>query len=188
MKDAAKRILACDSNSWLEYSASRFDNRLRVDVYYIKNKRRFLVECETKPNLKRLTNKGKRRNSLTYRNTYILIVSSEHFDKHDWWRLKGYFDTVLAYNIELDVFSAKIDLRLFGLFQDRVFNLVTPIYRSRSARDLYRFCWRTKNRIIYSFRGFIQCRACKLGIETPWVFCPKFDCPDSVPYSSKYYE
>lgn len=188
MKDAVKRMLAGESRTWIEYSASRFDNRLRVDIHYTKNKRDFLVECETKPNIKRLIKKGKRRNSLTYRNTYILIVPSKHFEKHDWLRLRGYFDIVLAYDIRLDRFSMKRDLRLFGSLQDRIFDLATPIYRGRRARNLYWSCYRSKNLILYSLRDFIHCKACKLGIETPWIFCPKYDCPDSVPYSEYYYE
>jgi hypothetical protein len=77
MKDAVIRCLVGDDIYWTERYI--WLNTLRVDVEYVKNRQRFLVECETRPSIKRLIDKGKRRNRIPYRNLYLLVVPVERY-------------------------------------------------------------------------------------------------------------
>jgi hypothetical protein len=144
MKDAVKRDLVGDCWYETEYTIKRYGAAgLRVDVSFTKNKREYLVECETQPNIKRLVNKGRRRNKISYRTTYFLVVPSEFYKRTDWGQLRGYFDIIFAYDVDRDILTEGQDLRFLG--------------------SLY-----------------VQCTACKLNIPTPWIFCHRDDCPDSV--------
>ncbi len=68
MKDAVIRDIAGDCMYSTEYMIGYPEyGGLRVDVNITKNKRKYLIECETKPNIKRLIDKGKRRNKIPYR-------------------------------------------------------------------------------------------------------------------------
>jgi hypothetical protein len=178
MKHAAERLLAGDSKTWIEETIGKpMESRLRVDVSYRKNKRFFLVECETKPNTKRLIDKGKRRNRLGYRTTYILIVPVSNYRKNDWSSLRGYFDIIYAYDEEHESFTQYRDLRFLGPLQDRLLNLFMPIYKSRHLEDLYWFIMIRKNRVKWALREIIQCNACRIGIDTIWEYCPTMRCP-----------
>ena len=152
---------------------------LIVDVNITKNKREYLVECETRPNIKRLVEKGKRRNSIRCRTVYILVVPMKWYQKLDWHLLKGYFDIVIAYNIEDDVFNGAIDLRFLGSLRDMFLNALVPVYKSDEAKSVIRWIKMKKNLLVYNIKGQIHCIACKHGIPTPWRFCPRDDCLDS---------
>jgi len=98
MKDAVIRHLVKDG--WYRTESRVWYTGLRVDVAYTRNGRRFLVECETQPNVRRLMEKGRRRKRVPYRNVYILVVTLEWFSRLKLRRLKGYFDRVLVYDVE----------------------------------------------------------------------------------------
>ena len=181
MKDAVIRCLVGDDRYWTE--STIWHNTLRVDIEYTKNRRRFLVECETRPGIKRLIDKGKRRNRIPYRNVYLLVVPVERYHDVDWGCLRGYFDMVLAYDAELAVFTDRRDLRLLGPFRDAFLDVLMPIYESEELQALFTWLTIRKNCLIYGTRGFIQCSMCRLGLSSPWIFCPRNGCPHSISYT-----
>jgi hypothetical protein len=181
MKEATIRDICKDSKYWTEYMFGwRGLGGLRVDVNFTRNRREHLVECETRPNMKRLIEKGKRRNKIRYRTVYMLVVPFKWYKKQDWTQLIGYFDIILAYDVGEDAFAERMDLRFLGSLRDTILDIIVPIYRSEAAQSIYWKIVVRKNRIQSAVRTLIQCTTCKLDIETPWIFCSKYDCPDSV--------
>jgi hypothetical protein len=177
MKEAAVRDLAGDSRYWVERSLRC---GLRVDLEYLSKKRKYLVECETRPRIPRLRDKGARRNKISWSNVYVLVVTEKYFWEMDWARLRGYFDVVLAYDPDLDTFTERRDLRFMGVLRDRFLDSVLPVVKSKKVMDtLYRLKIR-KNVLKWKVRTVIQCSACHLHIETPWMFCPRHNCPRST--------
>ena len=184
MKDAVIRDLAWDCRYYTEYSfGQRGYNGLRVDVHYTKKKREYLVECETRPNIKRLIDKGKRRNSIQDRTVYILVVPLRWIQKLEWRRLKGYFDLVIPYNVESGVLGRSYDLRFLGSLRDDFLDALMPVYKSQEVYDIYWWVVIRKNFLKWFLRGIVQCSLCRRGVPTPWEFCPKNDCPDSRPWT-----
>ena len=181
MKDAVIRHLVGDDRYWTENTI--WLNTLRVDVEYVKNRRRFLVECETRPGIKRLIAKGKHRNRVPYRNVYILVVTAEWYRRLEWWRLKTYFDLILVYDVEREQFTDRRDLRFMGWLRDVALDMIVPIYNGERLQHSIHLINRGKNRLKWRVRGFLHCSMCKLGIPSPWLFCPRNDCPDSISYS-----
>jgi len=181
LKDAVKRHHAGGSRCWYESHMLPWGNQgsLRVDVSYRRNKRSYYTECETKPNLSRLVEKGRRRREHYRRTVYNLVVPKSEYNKHDWTRLRGYFDQVFAYDIEKDEFTDAVDLRLLGPLRDAVLDITMPIYWSKEFQSTYRRVKYSENRVYWAVRVILQCSACRLGLPHPWGFCPKDDCPDS---------
>jgi hypothetical protein len=181
MKEAVIRELGKETRYWTEYMFGwRGSGALRVDVCYIRKKRKYLVECETRPSIKRLVEKGKRRKKISHRTVYILVVPIKLYGRLDWRRLKGYFDLIMAFDARVDAFTDTMDLRFLGSVRDAALDVLVPIYLCKSVQSLFRWFRFRKNGLKWAVREVIQCGACKLGIKTPWVFCPRFDCPDSV--------
>lgn len=181
MKDAVIRDLVGDCWYKTEYTINRYGAAgLRVDVSYTKNKRRYLVECETRPNIERLVDKGRRRNNIPYRTMYILVVPSEFYHMIDWGRLRGYFDIIFAYDVDRGMLTEGQDLRFLGSLRDVFLDLWVPFYKSKETQSVYWWFKIRKNLLVCKVRGYVHCTACKLGIPTPWIFCPRHDCPDSV--------
>ena len=110
---------------------------------------------------------------------YILVVPNEWYQKLDWGQLKGYFDLVIAYNVESGVLNDSIDLRFLGSLRDCFLDILIPVTKSDEAESIIRWIRLSKNRLVYTVRGHVQCIACKHNISTPWIFCPRNDCPDS---------
>lgn len=183
MKKAVVRDIGKGSKYWTEYLIGYCGSgSLRVDVNFSKNRRKYLVECETRPKIKRLIQKGKRRNKIRYRTVYILVVTSEWYRKLDWTQLKGYFDIIMSYDVEEDTFTERWDLRFLGPQRDTVLDIIVPIYMSEAVQSIYLRLVMGKNQVKHTIRKLIQCSACRIGIETHWKFCPKFNCPNSVSY------
>ncbi|MFC1803959.1 hypothetical protein ACFL0D_08360 [Thermoproteota archaeon] len=181
MKDAVIRDLVDDGRYSTEYLYGyRGSGALRVDISYTKNKREYLVECETRPNIKRLIDKGKRRNEISYRTMYILVVPSEYYHRIDWRQLHGYFDIIFTYEIDRDMLTERQDLRFLGSLRDVFLNVLVPVYKSNETQSVSRWLVIRKNLLVYELRGYLHCTACKLDIPTPWIFCPRDDCPNSV--------
>ena len=76
------------------------------------------MECETRPNIKRLKAKASLRKKLSYRNNYILITTKDEYNKHDWRQLRGHFDQIYAYDPKKDCITEMTDLRTLGCIQD----------------------------------------------------------------------
>jgi hypothetical protein len=146
MKQAVEDQLAggCYTRTEVEVGRGYRDSGyLRVDVKYHKNSRYFLVECETKPNIKRLIEKALKRKTIQYRTTYLLVVPHEETPKHDWGLLRGSFDKIYSYsNGEL---RQLYDLRRLGWLQDAALNLAMPVVRSWRL-----MCWRNDIRMLMS--------------------------------------
>jgi hypothetical protein len=184
MKEAAIRDLAGDLRHWVESSLSC---GLRVDVEYRRKQRAYLVECETNPSIPRLIKKGINRNKSHMRNVYILVVTESDYLRLEWKRLRGYFDIIMAYDDKLDSLTISRDLRFMGGPRDTVLDTVLPIVKSKKFTKTMDHLSKRKNRFKWALRTFIQCNACRLGVDTPWYFCPKYDCEKSGRYSTESY-
>jgi hypothetical protein len=149
---------------------------LRVDVYYRSHMRYYLFECETKPNIKRLKAKGNKRKQISNNNMYILIVPAEQYLRKDWKQLRGYFDQVICYDEETDNYSAMMDLRILGKLQDIFLDHWMPV-RCTLVKDTYWWLRIRKNLVKTAIRMVVQCSMCKMGIESPWMFCIRNNCP-----------
>ena len=170
-------------NEYLRFESSTGGtraNNLRVDVRYSQNSRTYLVECETRPNIKRLKAKASLRKKLHYRNNYILIVTDSEYRKHDWRQLRGHFDKIYSYDPEKDLITEMTDLRTLGLFQDFFLDLWMPIWITR-LRYHWWVLYRNKNNLRRSIRELIQCSLCRRGLDSPWRYCPIYNCPNSTP-------
>ena len=137
---------------------------LRVDLSYLSSSRHYLVECETKPKIPRLQEKGRRRIKIRYRNVYVLVMPSEEYVKRKWSELRGYFDLVYAYDVKTSSFTAKQDLRALGAFQDVVLDAMMPVIRSKRFRDLRWWLDKKKNMCTH-------CVDCIRGRGSPWPNC-----------------
>ena len=184
LKSAVQRHLAiecvCSYESTLEAWGGA--GSLRADVYYQRCGRRFYVECETSPQIKRLQDKGRRRNRCKDRNMYLLLIPEQFFDLHDWDTLRGYFDQIIAYDVIGDRLTHRVDLRRLGWVRDTVLDAVIPIVSSREARNLRYFVLGKIHHVKWIIRKRVQCTLCRLNLSTPWIFCPRDDCPNSVSY------
>ena len=177
MKRAAVRDLVGGCWQKTEYTyKGRRSSRLRVDVVFVRKWRDHLVECETRPSVKRLMEKGGRRNGLGRRTVYILVVPAERYRRLDIGRLKGYFDQVIAYDAAADEFTCSRDLRFMGSLRDAALDVLVPLHRAISTGPVYNGLRIRKNLLKWAVRGLIQCSACRLGIDTPWIFCPRDGC------------
>jgi hypothetical protein len=156
----------------------RWGLSLRVDVEYTQNMRDYMVECETRPNMRRLKAKGVNRKKIESRNMYILIVPIGEYCKKDWSQLKGYFDKVYGYDEDIDSMAAVMDLRKLGFLQDIFLDHWMPIRRT-VIKDAYRWLRLNKNLVLNGLRRVVQCTLCELGVSSPWEFCPRYDCPRS---------
>jgi hypothetical protein len=77
MKDAVIRDLPKESRYRTEYTLSlRGKGSIRVDVWYKKKKRNYLVECETRPNIGRLVKKGKRSKNINLRSMHMNVIKT----------------------------------------------------------------------------------------------------------------
>ena len=144
---------------------------LRVDVTYSRNRRRYYVECETRPNIKRLRKKGEKRNKNYYRTMYNLIVPSSVFFKRDWRQLHGYFDNVYSYDESADLINDRVDLRTFGRLQDLILDRAMPFFRSPEYEGFARFFWIRKNRVKRYLENQITCLRCCMGKGRPIYYC-----------------
>ena len=180
MKRAAVLYLADGCYCRREYTPKgRGSVGLRVDIQFTRKMRDYMVECETRPSLGRLIKKGERRNRLRGRTIYILTVPEDQWGSVEWRRLRGYFDKVLAYDAEEDSFTFAQDLRTLGPLRDAALDVLMPVILSRRAKSTYHWLRIRKNLLKWNARALIQCTACKLGIETRWIFCPRYNCPDT---------
>lgn len=185
MKDAIMHHHAQNCISEKESTYGKPGETLRVDVRINRNDRRFLFECETMPNLKRLKDKGRRRNLIRYRNVYILVVTEAWYHRLDWGQLRGYFDIILAYNVDSGSFTHRRDLRKLGPQCDSLLDVLVPIYYAKRTQDAMWYVKRRINRVRYSTTAFRQCTCCKLGLPTPWHCCPMDTyCKNSTPCST----
>ena len=177
MKGAVVRYLVDGERYWTESRV--WYSGLRVDVSYMRKRRHFLVECETRPGVKRLVEKGRRRNTVPYRNVYILVVTAEWFRRLELRRLKGYFDRVLVYDDDCDRFTDSRDLRRLGWLRDSALDILVPIYYSKRFQNMLRTITMCKGRFKLWVRMSLQCPMCRLGIPTPWWrFCLRDKCPE----------
>lgn len=175
MKDAVVNHLACGEHCWMECRV--WYCGLRVDVSYYRNRRCFLVECETKSRVKRLLEKGRRRNKVPYRNVYMLVVSVEGFRRLEWRRLKGYFDLVLVYDAEGDRFTNVRDLRCLGWLKDAALDALVPLYYGDEFQCVLRLIHRTRVRFGIWLRDSLECPLCRLGVPTSgWDYCYRDEC------------
>lgn len=144
---------------------------LRVDVKYRKYNRDHLVECETKPNIKRLIGKAEKRHMLGYRNSYLLIIPSEEYPKYDWSRLKGYYDMIYTYSE--GTLRLRRDYRRLGFLQDTVMGLIMPVVESRWVRRLV-----TELTALASVSWDLKiCPMCMLKKPLRGVTCRELYCP-----------
>lgn len=155
------------------------DGYFVVDVYVSRNSRYYYFECETRPSMKRLMEKGEKRKGHLHRNTYTLVVPAELYPRHDWGQLRGYFDAVWAYDAEDEAFTHIHDLRLLGGLRDAALDIIMPLKRSYRYLKL-RWVFKARYfRLKVTLWSFVQCAACKLGVRIGGEFCPRHDCPDS---------
>lgn len=145
------------------------EGSLRVDVMYVKNHRYYLYECETRPNLKRLKEKGRKRSKLHYKTVYSLVVPESMYHRKDWKQLTGYFDIVYSYHVGEDRFTGSQDLRTFGGLQDFVLDIVMPVVRSTWFVNARSWIFRKKNH-------FIHCVYCLLGKRFPLCWSSSDQC------------
>lgn len=170
LKEAVKCHHAGENRCWTEVVHGYVrEGSLRVDVKYVKSHRYYLYECETRPNIKRLKEKGWKRSKLRYKTVYSLVVPESEYSKKDWKQLAGFFDLVYAYNVVEDRFTKKQDLRTLGGLQDFVLDLVMPIARSRWFVSARRWIYRNKN------HG-IGCVYCLLGKRYPLCWSSDDQC------------
>ena len=169
MKQAVATHLSEGNHCWFEDTMGPWGGAgsLRVDVHYYRKGRSYYVECETRPNIKRLRKKGEKRKKCPWRTDYNLIVPSTEFTKKDWRQLRGYFDNVYGYDVTQDKIYQKMDLRRLGVLQDLVLDIWMPVRRSSKFKDIEWWFIRRKN-------GFAICINCLRG-EDP----PRRDCWDA---------
>ena len=138
---------------------------LRVDVRYTRNLRYYYVECEIRPNIKRLRKKGVKRKTCRRRTDYNLIVTASEFVKRDWRQLHGYFDKVYSYDETADEIIDQVDLRTLGRIQDLILDYAMPFFRSQRYKEFSRFFWKRKNLFIGYLRSWFACFRCCLGLD-----------------------
>ena len=183
MHRTLKQVTAilCDGN-YCSYEYGCLMGGLRVDVRFVRKHREYFVECETHPNIKRLQDKGRRRNKIRNRNVYVLIAPTKTLIRLSLKELRGYFDKVYGYEAETGSLTLIRDLRVLGGLRDKVLDRTYPSYACRVSpvlRQIKRCYWRIRNMV----RGWLQCFCCRHDIPHPWSFCPRDDCPMSrLPY------
>jgi hypothetical protein len=173
LKEAVKLHLAEGSRCWEESVMGSWGGAgcLRVDIYYRRRNRYFYVECETKPNIQRLMEKGRKRNKYYHRTVYNLVVPEKEFWKKNWRELSGYFDIVYAYSLEEERFTEKMDLRTLGSLQDLVLDRLMPFLRSPSFKEFRRFFWKRKNLVIQYISDLKLCIRCCMNQGRHVYFC-----------------
>jgi hypothetical protein len=165
LKKAVETHHASGCHCWEEnYMGFRGKGCLRVDLCYTSRSRYYLVECETKPSIPRLQEKGRRRNNIHYRTVYVLVMPEKEYFKRNWSELHGYFDTVYAYDIDAGRFTVKRDLRTLGAVQDVALDALMPVIRSKRFQAL--LWWLRKNKNL-----FHHCLRCLQGNNSPWPDC-----------------
>ena len=122
-----------------------FGRSPRVDMEYKHHMRYFLVECETRPNMRRLKAKGLDRKKIKQWNNYILIVPTSEYLKHDWNELRGYFDQIYSYDVTSDTMTLATDLRILGSLRDVFLDHWMPIRRTK-VKHAYQWFTRNKNK------------------------------------------
>lgn len=181
MKHAVEKHLADGASCW--YESIHYWERLRVDVQYYRKHRLYMYECETKPKIPRLKMKGIKRQELRERNVYSLVVPADEYHRIDTRELSGYFDRILSYDPETQNFVDKHDLRFMGALREQALDLVVPVYHNEIIHFIIKLPVRLRNTLKLKCRLVVQCGLCKLGFKTPWTFCPRMDCKDSVLFS-----
>jgi hypothetical protein len=170
LKEAVKRhhagINRCRTESLQGWGGK---GSLRVDLEFKKNHRYYLYECETKPNIKRLMEKGRKRAQLRHRTMYSLVVPESEYHRRDWKLLQGYFDIVYAYNEVEGKFTKSQDLRTLGGLQDFVLNIIMPIVRSSWFIDARHWINRNMNHLV-------GCVFCLLGKRCPLCWSSDDQC------------
>lgn len=166
LKNAVGEHLAVGSRCQYEAEMSPWSGRgsQRADVHYYRKSRSYYVECETRPNLERLREKGRRRLKSPWADAYILVVPEAQFGMHDWETLRGLYNEVYGYNVEENRFTCALDLRTLGALQDMTLDVVMPVVRNRRVRTFHSSIVRKKN--IYS-----HCLNCLRGRICPWLRC-----------------
>ena len=144
---------------------------LRVDVHYYRKGRSYYVECETRPNIKRLRKKGEKRKGYRRRTDYNLIVPSTEFTKKDWTLLRGFFDKVYSYDVALDEINDVVDLRTLGRVRDLVLDVAMPFFKSPGYKEFSRFFWKRKNRVNTFLYYQLHCLRCCMGRGRVIYFC-----------------
>jgi hypothetical protein len=170
LKEAVKLHHAGGNHCWTEaVQGYGGEGSLRVDVKFVKNHRYYLYECEIRPNIKRLKEKGRKRSKLHRKTVYSLVVPESEYSKRDWRQLAGFFDIVYAFNVGEDRFTGSQDLRTFGGLQDLVLDFVMPVVRSRWFVSARRWIYRNKN------HG-VGCVYCLLGKRCPLCWSSDDQC------------
>lgn len=166
LKKAVERHQAEGNNCWYESTMGAWggSGSLRADVHYYRKRRSIYVECETRPSMKRLLEKGLRRTQSPWGDVYNLVVPDAQYGRHDWRQLRGYFDKVYAYSVEEDRFTESLDLRTFGALQDAVLDILMPVIRSNKVTALT--LWLVKQKNLYR-----HCIMCLRGRTDPWHWC-----------------
>ena len=164
LKKAVERHQAHGSYCWYESTIGPCSGSLRADVHYHRKKRSIYVECETRPNMKRLHEEGLHRKQSPWADIYNLVIPETQFSRHDWSLLRGYFDKVYAYSVEEDRFTRSLDLRTLGGLRDAVLDATMPIIRSDQVKASY--LWLVKKKNIYR-----HCVRCLRGATDPWYWC-----------------
>ncbi|MFH2110734.1 MAG: hypothetical protein ABIJ47_05670 [Candidatus Bathyarchaeota archaeon] len=173
LKKAVERHMAEGSQCWFEslmvpWSGS---GSQRADVQFMRRRRSIYVECETRPSIRRLREKGRRRNQSPWADVYVLVVPETQYSRHDWRQLRGLFDKVYAYSAEEDRFTESVDLRPLGALRDAVLDAAMPVIRSPKFRAFYRFFWIRKNRAVRRLRDRARCIRCCMGKGRPRYYC-----------------
>jgi len=178
LKNAVKRHHAQGSRCWYESNMQPWggNGSQRADVQYYQNCRNYYVECETRPNINRLRDKGRRRNRYKKRGVYNLVIPESEYTRCDWRQLRGFFDKVYAYSVEEDRFTESLDLRALGFLQDLVLNLVTPLFMSPLFQGFYRPLWRRKNWVAVRLWKLGICVRCCMGGDMVNYYCWVEDC------------
>jgi hypothetical protein len=173
LKEAVKRHHAERNRCWEESVMGSWGGEgcLRVDVHYNRKRRYYYVECETKPNIRRLIEKGRKRNKYYRRTVYNLVVPETEYWKKNWRELSGYFDIIYSYNIEKERFTDKTDLRTLGNLQDLILDRLMPFLRSPEFKKFSRFFWKRKNIIVQFMYNLKLCIRCCMNHGRLVYFC-----------------
>ena len=173
MKKAVETHLSEGNHCWFENTMGAWggSGSLRVDVSYSRNRRHYYVECETRPNIKRLKKKGVKRKKYHRRTDYNLFVPSTEFCKREWMQLRGYFDKVYSYDEITDKIVNQVDLRTLGTLQDLILDYAMPFFRSPRYQEFSRFFWKRKNLVTTYLYHRLHCLRCCMGRGRGNYYC-----------------